>query len=59
MTRYNFVQEEVKVKKSKGAVVDGDLKKKVKSKTGKYSKVPPPKEQVAEAESEEEPMEGN
>ena len=58
LKQFFFVQEEVKAKKVKGAVVDGGLKKKEKSKAGKYSKVPPPKEQAAEAESEEEPMEG-
>ena len=53
-----FFQEVTKIKKSKSA--DGSLKKKEKSKSGKYSKVPPPKEQVAveEPPSEEEPMEG-
>ena len=46
------------MKKSKA---DGSLKKKEKSKAGKYSKVPPPKQQVEEAtqeEDEQEPMEG-
>ena len=47
----------MKAKKIKGAVVDGGVKKE-KSKTGKYSKVPPPKEQAAEGDSDEEPMEG-
>ena len=54
-------QEEVKVKKSKALAADGNLKKKEKSKAGKYSKVPPPKQQVeqpTQEEDEQEPMEG-
>ena len=49
-----------KIKKSKATTTDGSVKKKEKSKSGKYSKVPPPKEQVAVEEqgAEDEPMEG-
>lgn len=49
-----------KIKKSKAQTTDGSVKKKEKSKSGKYSKVPPPKEQVIVEEqlSEGEPMEG-
>jgi hypothetical protein len=43
------------VKKSKAPAADGSLKKKEKSKAGKYSKVPPPKQQE---EDDQEPMEG-
>ena len=55
-----FVQEVAKVKKSKTVTSDGSVKKKDKSKSGKYSKVPPPKEQVVMEEQvpEDEPMEG-
>ena len=49
------------MKKSKAPAADGSLKKKEKSKAGKYSKVPPPKQQVeqpTQEEDEQEPMEG-
>lgn len=49
------------MKKSKAPATDGSLKKKEKSKAGKYSKVPPPKQQVEQPtkdEDEPEPMEG-
>ena len=49
------------MKKSKAPAADGSLKKKEKSKAGKYSKVPPPKQQVEQPtkdEDEPEPMEG-
>ena len=47
------------MKKSKAPAADGSLKKKDKSKAGKYSKVPPPKQQLEQPDQEEdEPMEG-
>lgn len=49
------------MKKSKAPAADGGLKKKEKSKAGKYSKVPPPKQQLEQpdqGEDDQEPMEG-
>ncbi|MCG8626380.1 MAG: hypothetical protein MJE68_30825 [Proteobacteria bacterium] len=48
------------MKKSKAPAADGSVKKKDKSKAGKYSKVPPPKQQQLEQpeQEEDEPMEG-